>query len=196
MGAGGYPSSLLLPALIERYEFVTLDERREGGRRAGKVYPNRGDPIVVFRDSIIEVDLADPDIKKYRAYFKDIDAVIHNGWVYRDAMLSNAPVQWLEDRPANNPDSYCQERDNLDMAFHVFKLAIEEGVRRVIVTSSNHAEDWYETKLNCRKLNTIGPGTYPLSDNCYGWAKASYEHIGFIFATGRIGRAVENAQSA
>ena len=48
-----------------------------------------------------------------------------------------------EDRPANNPDSYYQARDNLEMAFHVFKLAIEEGVRRVIVTSSNHAEDWY-----------------------------------------------------
>ena len=80
------------------------------------------------------------------------------------------------------------------MAFHVFKLAIEEGVRRVIVTSSNHAADWYETKLLCRQLNTIGPGTYPLSDNWYGWAKASYEHIGFIFATGQFGRAVENAQ--
>ena len=92
MGSDGYPSSLLLPALIERYEFVTLDECREGGKRAGKVYLNRGDPIVVFRDSIIEVDLADPDIKKYRAYFKDVDAVIHNGWIYRDAMLSNAPV--------------------------------------------------------------------------------------------------------
>ena len=85
MGAGGYSSSFLLPALIERYEFVTLDERREGGRRAGKVYPKCGDPIVVFRDSIIDFDLADPDIKKYRAYFKDVDAVIHNGWIYRDA---------------------------------------------------------------------------------------------------------------
>ena len=80
------------------------------------------------------------------------------------------------------------------MVFHVFKLAIEEGVRRVIVTSSNHAEDWYETKLHCRKSNTIGSGTYPLSDNWYGWAKASYKHIGFIFASGRFGRAVDNAQ--
>ena len=94
----------------------------------------------------------------------------------------------------NNPDSYYQERDNLDMAFHVFKLAIEEGVLRVIVTSSNHAEDWYERKRHSRRLNTIGTGTYPLSDNWYGWAKASFEHIGFIFASGRFGRAVENAQ--
>ena len=163
--AGGYLSSLLLPALSKRYEFVILDARREGGRGAGKVDPNRGDPIAVFRDTIVKVDLADPDIKKYRAYFKDVDAVIYNGWIHRDATLSNAPVQWLEDRPANNPDSYYQERDNLDMAFHVFKLTIEEGVRRVIVTSSNHAADWYETKLLCRKLNAIGPGTYPLSDN-------------------------------
>ena len=82
-GAGGYLSSLLLPALSKRYEFVILDARREGGRGAGKVDPNRGDPIAVFRDTIVKVDLADP--------------VIHNGWIHRDATLSNAPVQWLED---------------------------------------------------------------------------------------------------
>ena len=81
------------------------------------------------------------------------------------------------------------------MAFHVFKLAIEEGVRRVIVTSSNHAADWYETKLLCRKLNANGPGSYPLSDNWYGWAKANYEHIGLVFATGRYGRAVDMLKS-
>ena len=76
------------------------------------------------------------------------------------------------------------------MAFHVFQLAIEEGVRRVIVTSSNHAADCYETKLLYRKLNTNGPGSYPLSDNWYGWAKANSEHIGLVFTTGRYGRAV------
>lgn len=193
-GAGGYVSSLLLPALSESYELVLLDARREGGRGAGRIEPNHGDPIAHLRDKIIEVDLADPDIEKYRSYFKDVDAIIHNGWIHRDATPSNAPVQWVENRPPNDPDSYYQERDNLDMAFHIFKLAMEEGVRRVVVTSSNHAADWYETKLHNGKLNVIGPDTYPLSDNWYGWAKASYEHIGFVFATGRFGRAVENVQ--
>lgn len=51
-GAGGYISSLLLPALSEHYELVLLDARRKGGRGAGKVDPNRGDPIAAFRDAI------------------------------------------------------------------------------------------------------------------------------------------------
>jgi len=191
-GAGGYVSSLMLPALRERYDLVLLDARREGGRGAGAVDPDRIDPIADMRDEIVEVDLADPDVEKYRSHFKGVDCIIHNGWIHRDATPSNAPVQWLDERPPNNPDSYYQERDNLDMAFHVFKLALQEGVRRVVVTSSNHAADWYETKLHCGKLNTIGPDTFPLSDNWYGWAKATYEHIGFVFATGRFGRPVEN----
>ena len=164
-GAGGYISSLPLPALSVRYELVLLDARREGGRGAGKINPNCGDPIVAFRGSIIEVDLADPDVDKYRTHFKGVDEIIHNGWIHRETTPSNVPVQWLQGRPPDNTDSYYQERDNLDMAFHVFKLAMEEGVRCVIVTSSNHSVDWYETKPHCGKLNTIGPETYPLSDN-------------------------------
>lgn len=192
-GAAGYVSSLMLPAFRERYDLVLLDASRAGQGRGAAAQPvDRPDTIAELRKQIIEVDLTDPDVEKYRAYFKGVDAIIHNGWVNRSGTQSNAPVQWLDDRPPNNPDSYYQERDNLDMAFHVFKLAMEEGVRRVVVTSSNHAADWYETKLHCGKLNTIGPDTYPLSDNFYGWAKACYEHIGFVFATGRFGRAVEN----
>jgi hypothetical protein len=41
-------------------------------------------------------------------------------------------------------------------------------------------------------MDMVQPDTYPLSDNFYGWAKATYEHLGFVFATGRFGRAVEN----
>jgi hypothetical protein len=43
-------------------------------------------------------------------------------------------------------------------------------------------------------MDMVGPETYPRSDNFYGWAKATYEHLGFVFATGRLGRAVENVQ--
>lgn len=80
------------------------------------------------------------------------------------------------------------------MAFNVLRLAMEEGVRRVVITSSNHAADWHETKLHDGRLDMVGPETYPLSDNFYGWAKATSEHLGFVFATGRLGRVVENVQ--
>jgi uronate dehydrogenase/NAD+ dependent glucose-6-phosphate dehydrogenase len=80
------------------------------------------------------------------------------------------------------------------MAFNVLRLAMEEGVRRVVITSSNHAADWYETKLHDGRLDMVGPDSYPLSDNFYGWAKATYEHLGFLFAAGRLGRVLENVQ--
>ena len=173
-GASGYISAQLLPAFRQRYDLVLLD--------------------VAAGDGIDAVDLTDPDIDAYRRHFADADAIVHNAWINRPETPSTAPVQWLDDRPPGNPDGYYQERDNLDMAFHVFKLALEENVRRVVVTSSNHAADWYETKLHNGKLDTIGPDIFPLSDNFYGWAKATYEHLGFLFATGRLGGVVENVQ--
>lgn len=171
-GASGYISAQLLPAFRQRYDLVLLD--------------------VAGGDGIDAVDLTDPDIDVYRRHFVGADAIVHNAWINRPETPSTAPVQWLDDRPPGNPDGYYQERDNLDMAFHVFKLALEEKVRRVVVTSSNHAADWYETKLHAGALQSVGPDTFPKSDNFYGWAKATYEHMGFVFATGRFGRAVDN----
>jgi hypothetical protein len=178
-GAAGYISSLLLPAFRERYELVLLDVTRSSGRAPGPV------------DDVIEVDLADPDIDRYRDHFKGIDAIVHNGHNWGE-VSGTAPLQWLAERPLSDPDGYYSERVNVDMAFNVLKLALEENVRRVVITSSNHAADWYETKLHCGEMDTVYPDTYPLSDNFYGWAKATYEHLGFVFATGRFGRAVEN----
>ena len=78
------------------------------------------------------------------------------------------------------------------MAFLVFQLSLEEGVRRVVVASSNHAADWYEHLLHAKKKDVVDPEERPLSDNFYGWAKATYEHLGFVYASGRLGRALEN----
>ncbi|MGI8687956.1 MAG: NAD-dependent epimerase/dehydratase family protein, partial [Thermomicrobiales bacterium] len=88
--------------------------------------------------------------------------------------------------------AYEAERANVDMAYRVFQLALEENVRRVVVASSNHAADWYEHLIHAGKMDVVTPDTYPKSDNWYGWAKASYEHLGFVFATGTLGRKVEN----
>ena len=71
------------------------------------------------------------------------------------------------------------------MAYNVLRTAYDTGVKRVVVASSNHAADWYEhSLLHSRKLESVDPYDLPLSDNFYGWAKASYEHIGFLFACG------------
>jgi NAD+ dependent glucose-6-phosphate dehydrogenase len=72
---------------------------------------------------------------------------------------------------------------------------LEEGVRRVVMASSNHAADWYEYLIHVGKMDVVDPDrTPPRSDNFYGWAKLCYEALGFLFATGALGRKLENVQ--
>jgi hypothetical protein len=70
---------------------------------------------------------------------------------------------------------------------------VEEGVRRVVVASSNHAADYYEPLILDHKWDFVTPEMRGLSDNYYGWAKEVYEHLGFVFAVGKVaGKALEN----
>ena len=82
------------------------------------------------------------------------------------------------------------------MAERVFRLSLEEGVRRVVMASSNHAADWYEEILSTSARWTWSiPNVRPSkSDNFYGWAKLAYEGLGFMYATGAQGRKLENVQ--
>jgi peroxiredoxin len=177
-GASGEVSRQILPAFRERYDLTLLDTR-----------------LAPHANDIIEADVSDPDVDKYRKHFKGIDAIVHNVRSIKPGVGTSAPWHWLKERPGLEAvEGYFVERTSVDMAFNVLRLAMEEGVRRVVITSSNHAADWHETKLHDGRLEMVGPDTYPLSDNFYGWAKATYEHLGFIFATGRLGHVVENVQ--
>ena len=177
-GASGEISKQILPAFRERYDLTLLDAR-----------------LPEHAHDVIEVDMADPDVEKYRSHFAGVDAIVHNVRARQPGVSTSAPWHWLNERPGAEPvEGYFVERKSVDMAFNVLRLAMEEGVRRVVITSSNHAADWYETKLHDGSMDMVGPETYPLSDNFYGWAKATYEHLGFLFATGRLGRVVENVQ--
>ena len=89
-------------------------------------------------------------------------------------------------------DDYYDEQFNVGMAFNVYRSAYESGVKRVVLASSNHAADWYEHALiHHRDMEMLDPYRLPLSDNFYGWAKATYEHLGFLFASGTFGRKLE-----
>lgn len=174
-GAGGYISRVLLPELRQRYDLVLLDAVRP---------PDLPE--------VIEADLSDPDIDAYREHFRGVDAVIHNVRSTRAGVSTSAPRQWLTDRPHDDIAGYYVERASLDMAYHVFRLAQEEGIRRVVTASSNHATDWYETRLHDGRMDMVDHTTYPLSDNFYGWANIAYENLGFIFAAGRFGEPIGN----
>lgn len=167
-GATGYVAGRMLPVLRERYELVLLDVKTRN--RAGEEVPG-----------VQVVDLTNPDRDAYRSHFKGADAVIHCAFV---------------PPPGGGEDRFPTEYKNVGMAYNVYQTALEASVRRVVVCSSNHAADYYERLIWSDKWDVVTPETRPLSDNFYGWAKESYEHLGFVFATGneRGGKQLENVQ--
>jgi NAD+ dependent glucose-6-phosphate dehydrogenase len=167
-GATGYVAAQLLPALREAYDLRLVDvkDTDPAGRRV---------------EGVVLADLADPDRTRYRHLFEGADAVVHLGYV----------------RPAEGPliEHFDAELTNVRMAQHVYRSAFDAGVRRVVMASSNHAADWYEHALVHRRLReVVSPDDLPLSDNFYGWAKGSYELLGFVYACGAFGRRLEVVQ--
>src|SRR5258705_225311 len=107
------------------------------------------------------------------------DAVIHLGYVRAPGMDATT---WQE----NNDAKFWAEHQNVALAYNVYRVALEEGVRRVVVASSNHAADYYERLVWDGRVDMVTPEMPPRSDNWYGWAKAAYELLGFVFATGKV----------
>lgn len=163
-GASGYIASQMLTAFQDQYEMVLVDVKDSD--REGRKVPG-----------VAITDLGDPDLSKYSHHFQDVDTVVHLGYKRRQG----SPL-----------DDYYDEQFNVGMAFNVYRSAYESGVKRVVLASSNHAADWYEHALiHKRDLEMLDPYRLPLSDNFYGWAKATYEHLGFLFASGTFGRKLE-----
>jgi hypothetical protein len=169
IGAAGLIAGQVLPALRERYDLTLLDVRTTD-RHGNEV---RGIQIA---------DLLNRNRDAYRRHFRKADAVVHCGFVK------------AED-PGNPAQRFFAELANVEMAFNVYQTAWEEQVRRVVVASSNHAADYYEPLILEGKWDCVTPDMRALSDNYYGWAKEVYEHLGFVFAVGKVnGRPLENVQ--
>jgi hypothetical protein len=169
-GATGYIASQLLAVFRERYELLPVDVRTVDAQ---------GRPVEGARLA----NLLDDSVDDLRAHFQDVDAVVHLGY-YRPTGLGVTGAG----------KSYLDERPNVDMAERVYRLALDAGVRRVVVASSNHAADWYEPLIHSRRIDVVGPRDLPRSDNYYGWAKIAYEALGFTYACGAFGRKLEMVQ--
>ena len=156
-GAAGYIAAQILPTFRDQYELTLVDIEDK-------------DPSGTTVPGIQTADLINLEHGAYAHLFEGIDAGIHLGY---------------KRRSGNPLDHYLGERENVDMAYNVFRCALEAGVKRVVMASSNHAADWYEHALiHSGQLESLDPYALPLSDNFYGWAKATYEHLGFLFASG------------
>jgi NAD+ dependent glucose-6-phosphate dehydrogenase len=170
-GASGEIASQILPELERHHELVFLDVR--AADRWGR-------PVAGVRLA----DLTHPDRRRYQDQFEGVDTVVHLGYKHpgsADWGADLAPVERFEGELAN-----------VRMAQNVYRCALDQGVRRVVMASSNHAADWYEHRLvHSREREMVYPSELPLSDNFYGWAKAAYELLGFVYATGELGRKLE-----
>ena len=174
-GAAGYVAQRMWKELSDRWDLVPIDVRdttRDGVKVPG----------------IIVADLTRPDRNEYRRHFTGADAVIHCGFVSAPRLDATT---WQ-----NNSDAKFQaEHVNVALAYNVYRTALEEGVRRVVACSSNHAADYYERLVWEGRLDMVTPEMPARSDNWYGWAKAAYELLGFVFATGQVdGKRLEVVQ--
>jgi NAD dependent epimerase/dehydratase family len=125
-------------------------------------------------------DLLEDSDEDLARHFTGVDTVVHTG--YR--------------RPSgDDPQAkYDGERRNVDMMQRVYQLALDHGVRRVVAASTNQASKWYEQPYFKGLRDRVTPDDYPRPDNFYGWAKAAYETLGFLYACGSIGRPLEVVQ--
>ncbi|MBV7330455.1 NAD(P)-dependent oxidoreductase [Chloroflexi bacterium TSY] len=165
-GACGKIAGQVLPVLLERYDCTLLDVRTTN--RAGAELPN-----------VHVTDLVDRNRDSYRHYFSGADAVVHFAFVGN-----------TNPNERNDPEKrFWNEFSNVQMAYNIYQTSLEEGVRRVVVASSNHAADYYEPLILDGSWDYVDPNGRALSDNYYGWAKETYEHLGFVFAVGKQARA-------
>ena len=165
-GAAGKIAGQVLPALRERYDLTLVDIRatdRSGAAVSG----------------VQIADLLSPDREAFRCFFVGQDAVVHFGFVRSGGAGADA--------------RFAAELENVRMAYNVYQTAAEESVGRVVVASSNHEADYFEGLILSGARDGVAPGERALSHGYYGWAKESYEHLGFVFAVGgELGKPLEN----
>jgi hypothetical protein len=160
-GATGYIAGLLLPALRERYDLRLVDVR-DTDRDGTRV------------DGVQVLDLLTGSRDEVERLFAGVDTVVHCGYI----------------RPRPN-HVYEDERRNVDLMQRIFEIAVATGVRRVVACSTNQAAKWYEQPYYAGRRDRVTSEDYPRPDSFYGWAKAAYESLGFLYACGSLGHKLE-----
>jgi NAD+ dependent glucose-6-phosphate dehydrogenase len=170
-GAAGHVATLAMPGLEGRHQLVLADLKA----------PRRLPDQATF-EALSLLEASDASLAKL---FEGVDAVVHSAYVpsaERDVYSVDPPQL----------DRFDAELANVRMAQRVYRCALEAGVKRVVAVSSNHAADWYEhTQVHRLQREVVYPEDLPLSDNFYGWAKASYELLAYPYACGTFGRRLE-----
>jgi len=167
-GATGYIAGQLLPAFRERYDLLKLLDVRDSAASGEIVEGVEVADLLSAEDAVLE------------PFFSGVDVVVHCGH--------------LEPEGDDPRSQYEGERRNLDMMQRVYQLSLEGGVRRVVAASTNQAAKWYERPFYAGLKDRVDPEDYPRPDGFYGWAKAAWEPLGFLYACGSLGRQLEVVQ--
>jgi nucleoside-diphosphate-sugar epimerase len=169
-GAAGHVATLALPGLAG-HELRLTDARTPARMPDGA--------------SFQALDLLRASDAELAALMGGVEVVVHSAYV-----PSGQPEVYSVEPP--QIERFDAELDNIRMAQRIYRAALDAGVRRVVAVSSNHAADWYEHyEVHRREREVVSPADLPLSDNFYGWAKASYELLAHPYACGAFGRRVE-----
>ncbi|WP_445503782.1 NAD-dependent epimerase/dehydratase family protein [Microvirga sp. G4-2] len=166
-GATGYIAGQLLPVFREHYDLRLIDTRLENGL---------GQPV----DGVEVLDLLSASSTDLQAIFTQVDVVVHSAYHRPDG--------------SDLQSQYDGERRNIDMMQRIYQMALDHGVRRVVAASTNQAAKWYEQPYFAGLRDRVSPEDYPRPDSFYGWAKAAYESLGFLYACGSLGRKLEVIQ--
>ncbi len=166
-GATGYIAGQLLPAFRERYDLRLLDVRNEDGS---------GQRV----EGVEVVDLLSDTDADLEPLFDWADVVVHCGH--------------LKPEGDDLASLYEGERRNLDMMHRVYRLSMENGANREVAASTNQAAKWYEQPYYAGLKDRVSPEDYPRPNNFYGWVKAAWEPLGFLYACGSLGRKLEVVQ--
>jgi hypothetical protein len=166
-GATGYIAGQLLPAFRDRYDLRLIDVRETDAS---------GNSV----EGVETFDLLSDEDATLESLFSDVEVVVHCGHFKPEG---------------DDPEAlYKGERRNVDMMQRVYRLALEQGVERVVAASTNQAAKWYENPFYAGLKDRVDPEDYPRPDSFYGWAKAAYEPLGFLYACGSLGRKLEVVQ--
>lgn len=128
-------------------------------------------------EGVEEVDLLRGDLA---GLFEGLDAVVHTAYQRPDG--------------DSTQQRYDGERRNVDLMQRVYQHALDAGVPRVVAASTNQAAKWYEQPFYAGRRDRVSPEDYPRPDSFYGWAKAAYESLGFLYASGSLGSQLEVVQ--
>jgi uronate dehydrogenase len=175
-GAAGGVIGRVLPLLGEDYDLVLLDR-----------HDTNGEGLQI--EGIHKVDLVKSNRDDYRGYFKDADTVIHTAYMFSQRINTQDPSGL--NRVRLEDPQFRLAMDDIQMAYNVYKTAQEEGVKRLIFFSSNHAADYYERLIKKGTLETVDEDVVPYSNTFYGWSKICEEALGHLFAANTNGKGPE-----